>query len=871
MKTYLKKKSNITKITYVILLTSLRIVCFAQLNDNFSDGNFTSAPQWNGNTSNFIINDEKQLQLHAPEAGISTLRTPSGLIMNTEWEFWIKLSFSPSSNNNARVYLCANDNNQTDACFLQFGESGSQDAMELFRKQGNDIVSICRGSEGMISSSFNARIKVKYTPEKEWKVYADFNGGSNFVLQASAYDSFEPVASFFAIECNYTSSNTEKFYFDDFVIQNIIKDTIPPELLKCSAIDKNSTELVFNETIQPESAVILSNYSLQPFNCHPVSVQTDMISMDCLILNFDVNMENGSYYTIQVQGIKDTEGNVMYEQSIDFSWFKPLPFDIVINEIMADPTPRVALPEYEYVELANNTDFEINLKDWKLFIGNSEKVFEDVVIKPGSFLILAKNNAEDELGILGDFCGFSSFSLSNAGQDLKIFDEKMSLISEVSYNENWYNDPSKNYGGYSLEQTDRFNPCGGSSNWKASVSRTGGTPGEENSVFEIKNEVPVIREVSFSDRNKFNLVFSHIMEPSSVLMPGNYVIDHNMGCPDQTILLNNNPTEIQLILAQEIAEKTIYTLTITDTLYNCSGLPLLPGVHHSLGVPENAANNDIAINELLFNPLEGSTDYIELYNCSEKILNLSEFIICSVDEKYPDPNDTITANVSGTSTLFFPGEYLLLARNTESVKKQYFSPHPDNFRQIDDLPDYKSDYGTAIIMNDSGLIDKFTYSEEMHFPLLNYFEGVSLERLNFNKAASEADNWHSASEASGFGTPGYQNSQFTDLSEKKNPITTEPEIFSPDGDGYNDLLNIHYSFQSAGNTVSVLIFDAGGNIIRTLINNELCGTKGFFSWDGLNENNERMKPGIYIILIKTFNTKGETNLYKETGVLALKF
>lgn len=869
MNTYLKMRPIILKLTFLSLLTSIRIVCFAQLNDNFSDGNFTSVPQWSGNTSDFIINNEKQLQLHATEEGSSTLRTPSALLTNTEWEFRIKLSFSPSSNNNARVYLCSNDANQTNACFLQFGESGSQDAIELFRKQGNNIVSICRGTEGMISSSFDARIKVKYTPEKEWKLYADFNGGSNFALQANAYDNFEPVASFFAIECNYTSSNTENFYFDDFIIQNIIPDTTPPYLIRCSATDENSVELVFNETILPESAEILNNYLLKPLNKHPVAIQPDWITLDRLILDFDINMENGCYYTLQVDGIKDTEGNMMTGQSVDFSWFKPLPFDIVINEIMADPTPKVALPEYEYIELANNTDFEVDLKNWKLYIGNSEKTFGDVAIKPGSFLILAKNNAEEQLGILGDFHGFSSFSLSNAGQELRLYDDNMKLISEVSYTENWYKDPYKNDGGYSIEQTDRYNPCCGSSNWRASVSITGGTPGEENSVFELKNELPVLKEISFVDRDRFNLVFSHIMDTSSVLNPNSYEIDHSIGNPDQAILLNHNPAEVQLILNQEIAVKTTYTLSVTDTLFNCSGLPLFPGVHHSVGIPERAEHNDLVINEILFNPLEGGTDYIELYNRSDKILDLSKIIIGSVFEKYPDPNDTITAYVSCSSTLLFPGEYLLLSANTEAIKNQYLSPNPENFRQVDNLPAFNNDCGIALIMTEEGLVDYLNYDEKMHFPLLNYFKGVSLERLNFNKASSEIDNWHSASEASGFGTPGYRNSQYTDLSEEDDPITTEPEIFSPDGDGYHDLLNIHYNFQSAGNTVSVLIFDTGGNIVRTLINNELCGTRGFFSWDGFNENNKRMKPGIYIVLVKTYNAKGETGTYKKTGVLAI--
>src|SRR6185503_13450410 len=79
----------------------------AQLQDDFSDGDFTNNPAWNGDASQFLVNTSGQLQLNGPASGTSSLSTPLNLssLDSVEWTFFIRLSFSPSSNNYARVYL----------------------------------------------------------------------------------------------------------------------------------------------------------------------------------------------------------------------------------------------------------------------------------------------------------------------------------------------------------------------------------------------------------------------------------------------------------------------------------------------------------------------------------------------------------------------------------------------------------------------------------------------------------------------------------------------------------------------------------------------------------------------------------------------
>jgi hypothetical protein len=174
-----------------------------------------------------------------------------------------------------------------------------------------------------------------------------------------------------------------------------------------------------------------------------------------------------------------------------------------------------------------------------------------------------------------------------------------------------------------------------------------------------------------------------------------------------------------------------------------------------------------------------------------------------------------------------------------------------------------------LLNKDSVIIDGFSYSSEMHFPLLNETEGVSLERLSPSRATNEKSNWHSASEPSGFATPAYKNSQSNEISANE-AVYLEPELFSPDNDGHEDVLNIHYSFNQPGAVCSIQIFDSKGYLIRSLVQNELLGIEGSFSWDGINQSKEKARIGIYVVLFSGYFISGETFRIKKSCVLGGK-
>jgi len=168
------------------------------------------------------------------------------------------------------------------------------------------------------------------------------------------------------------------------------------------------------------------------------------------------------------------------------------------------------------------------------------------------------------------------------------------------------------------------------------------------------------------------------------------------------------------------------------------------------------------------------------------------------------------------------------------------------------------------------IIDELYYNEDMHSPFLRDPEGVSLERISFSDPTNMDGNWKSASSMSGYGTPGYKNSQACNDSLLSPQIIIEPEAFSPNYDGYNDQLLIHYQMNQKNYSATIKLFDTYGRYVLTLLNNEMPGMKGTIKWNGEDETGQLQKPGIYIIIAEIISDKGTVHRFKDAVVLTGK-
>jgi hypothetical protein len=316
-----------------------------------------------------------------------------------------------------------------------------------------------------------------------------------------------------------------------------------------------------------------------------------------------------------------------------------------------------------------------------------------------------------------------------------------------------------------------------------------------------------------------------------------------------------------------IVSGTVYTITAANVA-DCKGNAIGSKNNAKFGISQEADSFDIVINEILFNPKTGCEDYVELYNRSQKIVDLSHTYIANRNSSNVISN---IQQVTVESILLFPKDFIVLTYDPVAVKSQYITTNPDAFMTVNSMPSFPDDVGDVIILNNQGaILDEVKYSDKWHFPLISNTEGVSLERINY-EGTSLQSNFHSAATSSGYGTPGYKNSQYRLNEEVPGTIAVVPDIFSPDNDGTDDFATINYSFPSPGYVANITIFDAMGRAVRYLQRNALSGIKGYYIWDGLDDKNRKLPQGIYIISTEIFNTEGKKKQFKNTIVLARRY
>lgn len=835
----------------------------AQVIDDFSDGNFNANPSWQGSTSDFIVNASGQLQLNASAAGKSWMYTDFQVTPNqkTVWEFFVKQSFAPSGANFGRFYLMSDETDLSgplNGYFLQFGEAGSGDAIELFRQTGTSLTSVCRASAGTIASAFSVRVRVTRENNGDWMLLVANDGTTSFIAQASATDDEHQSSRFTGLQCTYTITNATRFYYDDFYFLTVeAGDTFQPEVRSVEVMTSRTLQINFSEEMDSASVSQPLMYFVSELSVHPETIK-QQADKRTVTLSFLKDFENGHQHTLEIHGVTDHAGNAIADTAIAFLFFQRYPIhfkDIIVTEILADPSPPVALPEAEYVELYNRSSHPVDLSGWTVSDESTTAQLDSFILLPDTYLILTR--AAEKFDAFGNVMDVSLSSLNNAGDVIKLTDADGSIVDSLTYSDSWYSADAKD-GGWALELIDPENICAGSRNWAVCESTSGGTPGKDNSVKARLPDTtgPVVLSVFPSDSITLNIVFNEALDkqlPRAArfqIEPARDIIRVRFADPS---LMN-----VVLILGAALQRGETYTITISD-VYDCSGNPLQQVASSwQFVIPDQAEATDLVINEILFNPMAQGVDFVELFNRSDKVIDLKNWSLTNPhSQERIDP-----AVLSTTGSIIRPGEYRVFTEDVAILKGEYIAGVETAFRQTE-LPAFNDDEGQVVLLDEAGrVIDSVFYSEDYHSPFVRDGEGISLERISTSSEGTEKSNWRSASAETGFATPGYANSNARTGGLSGEAVTVEPEVIHPEFTATSFAL-IKYQFQHGGLIANVRVLDPQGRLIRQIASNELLGAKGFFRWDGDLENGSAASIGYYMVWFETFDAAGMVQVIRK--------
>jgi hypothetical protein len=548
-----------------------------------------------------------------------------------------------------------------------------------------------------------------------------------------------------------------------------------------------------------------------------------------------------------------------------------LPFNsVVVNEIMYTPFS----PEPEWIEITNIYPDSVNLKNWKISDQTTTTrhllTLTDYWLQTNEYVVITKDSV-DFWQVHPDVINAQFVSsmpvtyFNNTEDDVVIYDNRGATMDSVSYVSSW---GGKN--GKSLERIEQMVPSNDSSNWGTSGDSTGSTPGRYNFLTPLEYDVRAVRFIADDAMPGLAVPLQAVIYNSgrqtATKISVSFYDDVNRDSLPQLSELLQPPVSILSVAPEDSV--------IANYLWEnpSSGEHLLLAVvdySEDLRPRDNQTygklnvafpKNILVINEILYDPPTGNVEYVELYNRSASAINLAQWKLNSF-------------TISPMPFIVHAGTSVIVSADFSILQR--FPYLNDTLFKVISLNRTSlglDNDGDSVTVRDltGEVIDSLYYLPTWHNSEIEDVSGRSLERINPNLPSTDRRNWSTCVDPLG-GSPGKQNSIFTAVVPSSVTLSFSPNPFSPDGDGIEDHTVVLYQLPVTTALIRIRIYDGKGRLVRTLANNEPSGANGQVIWDGLDDNHERVRIGIYIVLLEALDSiGGELQKTKSVVVVATK-
>ncbi|MBO6795079.1 MAG: lamin tail domain-containing protein [Balneolaceae bacterium] len=600
--------------------------------DDFSDGDFTSNPSWSGADSNFVIVDlegNSVLRLNDNQAATSYLITSSTEIEGF-WEFFIRIDgTAPSGSNKAEVILMS-DNADLSAAFngygVRIGETGD-DVFRLIRYDAGNEGAVVLSDTTVFDAGGAYRIKVSRDAAASWSLEV----GEGYLGElknagSPATDNTYSSASFLGVKVSYTSSRTDDFYFDF----KIDEPAVEIEPLEIEVLEQHSdSELNLTFTRDFDFSTVQTGDFLLNNSTNPVDVSE--LASNQIRIGFGDTFPGGANQ-LGVSGIRSANNDtVLIDTTLTFFRFEDFEAgDVLINEFSKDPPPGSGLPEY--IEIVNQSGKVLNLKDWQVGDNSTLTTISDTdfVLFPDTFLVISSNPEALETTFGEMFSLVVSLpALNNTSDQIRVYDGNDTLVDSLEYTTAW--------GGVdvALERRSLAVSATIQANWGDSPNNLGGTPGQENDI-EQDTTPPDLASFEILNDSTFQLIFTEEIKAEPASNPDNYDIQIPVSSARESVSGENDfviatyfePDTVVLEFKQPIysgSNPNILTISNQEDVFGNESELIQQS--YELLATDDPQPGDLVINEIMYDPPEGFSEFVEIYVPETKTFNLKGWTI----------------------------------------------------------------------------------------------------------------------------------------------------------------------------------------------------------------------------------------------------
>ena len=370
------------------------------------------------------------------------------------------------------------------------------------------------------------------------------------------------------------------------------------------------------------------------------------------------------------------------------------------------------------------------------------------------------------------------------------------------------------------------------------------------------NTAPEISGIKITDRNKLQITFSEKINVGDF-----QILINNERVKADSLTLNSSKNILNLKLSYNFETGIKYAVTIGG-IKDYSDNYIGNDIYYS-GIPEDGETGDLVWNEIMFNAADNSSEYVEIFNRSNKVIELTEMYIST----RKNDGSLNTGNKITDYLLIYPKEYAAYTTSADSVRKYHNCPQDANIYKLN-LSSLNNTSASIVLTNNTKEIiyDEFRYDEKWHHTLIKNPKGVALEKIHPELETQNISSWHSAGSNGNYGTPGYKNSQYreTDTENADNKIVwLDSDSFSPDNNGHNDLCVIRFKHNENGYIANIKVLNTEGYIIYEIANNRIMEPEDFIIWDGKTKAGNIVNAGLYVVYFEAIHpTKSEKIIKK---------